>query len=181
VDTDGSVYLIWKSDQNNPACGSAPRIWSQKLSTVGVSVVGSPTQLLARDQVWEGAVIEAPSMVLDGGSYYLFYSANNYDTSYYSVGYAVCQSPVGPCVKKTVDQAGGASPALIHSAGPAQGPGGQEFFRDMGGKLWVAYHAWTSPLVGYPSGGQRSLRIDSMSFSGGYPVTLAPTTTSQPL
>ena len=36
-------------------------------------------------------------------SYYLFYSANWWESSSYGIGYAVCSSPAGPCTKKTLD------------------------------------------------------------------------------
>ena len=30
------------------------------------------------------------------------------------------------------------------------GPGGEAFFTDDEGNLWMAYHAWTGANVGYP-------------------------------
>ena len=46
------------------------------------------------------------------------------------------------------------SRALMHSvtSGPRiAGPGGAEVFRDSGGALWAAFHAFSEPNVGYPS------------------------------
>lgn len=43
------------------------------------------------------------------------------------------------------------------------GPGGSEFFL-FNNKLFVCYHAWTSPFDSYTAGGKRSLRIDEVTF-----------------
>jgi beta-xylosidase len=176
VDSAGNPYLVWKSDENAAACGTPPRLWSAHLSADGLSLVDPPVVLLTRDQAWEGAVIEGPSMVPASGRYLLFYSANDYASANYAIGYAVCDSPVGPCEKKTTDAAGG---AWVRSSGAALGPGGQEFFTDTAGRPWMVYHAWTSPLTGYGSGGARSMRIDAVSFSAVAPTTTAPTTSQQ--
>jgi len=60
------------------------------------------------------------------------------------------------------------------------GPGGEAFFTDVKGNLWLAYHAWTSPKIGYPKG-TRSLHIDRISFEGGKPAIHGPTEGPQPL
>jgi beta-xylosidase len=181
VDDDGSAYLVWKSDENNPTCNTPPRIWSQPLTSDGISVVGSPTELLVRDQLWEGAVIEGPDMWKSGGAYYLFYSANRYDSADYAVGYGVCQGPSGPCQKTTLDLADGGSPAVLQSAGAALGPGGEQLFVDTSLALWVVYHAWTAPDTSYSGGGARSMRIDRVIFDAGLPIFVGPTTTPQTL
>ena len=38
-------------------------------------------------------------MMANNGTYYLFYSANNYESYSYASGYAACSSPLGPCTK----------------------------------------------------------------------------------
>ena len=152
VDTNGKSYLLWKSDENSNSCKTAPRIWSQELSEDGMELVGAPAPLLTKDQPWEGDVIEGPSMIVSAARYLLFYSANRYDSAQYGVGYATCQGPQGPCTKVTV-----AAP-LLNSQKEVLGPGGQEFFTDPLGTLWMAYHAWTSRTT-YAAGGARSLRL----------------------
>jgi hypothetical protein len=59
------------------------------------------------------------------------------------------------------------------------GPGGQSFFTDEKGNLWMAYHAWTGANVTYSGGGKRSLHIDPVTFEGDKPVTNGPTYTPQ--
>ena len=177
VDVDGKAYLVWKSDENAAACSAPPRLWIQELSPDGLSLVGPVALLLTKDQAWEGVNIEGPSMTRAAdGTYLLFYSANDWETASYAVGYAVCDSPAGPCRKATTDAAGG---PWLRSRGDALGPGGEEVFTDVAGRPWLAYHAWSAPVTGYAGGGARSLRIDALDFVGGAPVTPGPTTTAQ--
>ena len=176
VDENGDAYLLWKSDENATACAGDSRLWTQRLGVDGVSLLGAPTELLRRDQSWEAPLIEGPSMVKLQDRYYLFYSANWWESSSYGVGYAVCTSALGPCSKQTLDG------PLVRSVGETLGPGGQEFFTDTSGKLWMAYHAWSSPIVGYSNGGARSLRIDPIGLTAdGVPSLAGPSFTARPL
>ncbi len=175
VDTDGAAYLTWKSDENAPACNRPPRLWSAALRADGLGLAGPPAPILAMDQDWERPIIEGPSMHLREGVYFLFYSANAYESAAYAMGYATCLSPVGPCKKATL-----AGP-FVKSAGAALGPGGQEVFRDPAGRTWMAYHAWTAPSTTYGGGGARSLRIDPLTFANGVPSLEGPSTTTQTL
>jgi beta-xylosidase len=175
VDTNGTAYLIWKSDENNPACGSPSRLWSAPLSADGTALAASATQLLISDQPWQGGIIEAPAMILISGTYYLLYSASDFQSSGYSMGYATCSSPSGPCRNATVNA------PFVATTGSAAGPGGGQFFEDSASGLWLVYHAWTAPLTSYLAGGVRSLRIDRLAVIGGTLSFQGPTTTPQPL
>jgi beta-xylosidase len=155
VDADGRAYLLWKSDD-------AAGIVAQELAPDGRSVVGESRPLLRPDQSWEAGVVEAPSMVGYEGRYYLFYSANDWSTSNYAVGYAVCDSPVGPCTKP-------ADGPWLGSTDKAEGPGGEDVFVDEQGRLWMALHAWVRGKVGYP-GGARNLFVVRLTFVNGAPV-----------
>jgi len=165
VDNDGRTYLVWKSDENAAACRGTPRLWSQELGDDALTLRGAPSALLARDAEWEGALIEGPSMVRSGARTLLFYSANAYDSTRYAVGYATCKGPLGPCEKVTR-----VSP-LLASVGLMLGPGGQELFTDVAGKLWMAFHAWTQPHTAYPSGA-RTLRLAQVELVNGGEVKL---------
>jgi beta-xylosidase len=155
VDTDGRAYLLWKSDE-------ATGIVAQELAPDGRSLVGESRTLIRADQGWEAGVVEAPSMVGYEGRYYLFYSGNDWSTANYAVGYAVCDSPLGPCTKP-------ADGALLGSTDKAEGPGGQDVFVDERGQLWMALHAWVRGKVGYP-GGARNLFVVRLTFVNGAPV-----------
>lgn len=165
VDTDGTHYLLWKNDGN--CCGFSIGIWIQRLSENRLSLVDEPTELIRQDQRWEHPLIEGPSMAKHDGRYYLFYSANWWESADYAVGYAVCESATGPCEKPLNEP-------LFAARGPVLGPGGQEFFTDTEGQLWMAYHAWIEPNVGYPTG-KRSLRLEPVTFEAGEPVIPGPT------
>jgi beta-xylosidase len=170
-DTDGQLYLLWKNDGN--CCGYDIWLWAQRLSDDGLTLEGDPVQLVERDQPWERPLIENPAMVEQDGEYYLFYSGNWWEGTDYAVGYAVCESALGPC-EKPLDE------PIFDATADATGPGGQSLFRDSEGNLWMAYHAWTGVDVGYP-GGERSLRVDPVEFVAGAPVIEGPTVDPQPL
>jgi beta-xylosidase len=150
-DASGQVYLLWKNDGN--CCGRPVTLWSQRLGSDGRTLSGLAVALLARDRPWEGPLIEAPTMWQASGGWHLLYSANRWDTDQYAIGYARCDSPLGPCRKV------GEGPVMASDSATA-GPGGAEVFTDHQGGRWVAYHGWTAGSVGYRSGGARSLRLD---------------------
>ncbi|MGH9032956.1 MAG: glycoside hydrolase family 43 protein [Acidimicrobiia bacterium] len=157
VDADGRTYLLWKS------YGGPDGIVARELAPDGLSFVGGEPQLLLQaDEAWEGGLVEAPSMVAHEGRYYLFYSANDWATANYGIGYAVCDSPLGPCAKP------GGGPWLA-STDKAQGPGGQEVFTDEQGRLWMVLHAWVRGKVGYPDGA-RNLFVVPLEFVNGVPT-----------
>jgi len=173
VDDDGSAWLVWKNDGN--CCGLRVSLWIQQLSDDGLALTGTPREVLGYDQAWESPLIEGPSLFKHDGKYYLFYSANRYESADYAIGYAVADAITGPFTKMT--KAG----PLFKSRGQVAGPGGQEFFTDTHGNVWMAYHAWEAGAVGYRALGQRKLYIDHVSFAAGKPVLSGPTSDPQPL
>jgi len=168
-DDDGKLYLFWKNDGN--CCGLEVALWVQELSPDGITLVGEPVKLIVRDQPWERPLIENPAMVKHNNRYYLFYSGNWWESHEYAISYAVCENVLGPCEKPL-------SEPWFQYDPPVMGPGGQAFFTDVKGNLWMAYHAWTGANVGN-SIGQRSLRIDLVTFEDDKPVTNGPTYTPQ--
>jgi beta-xylosidase len=160
VDSDGTPYLLWKADAN--AIGQASSLWIQALDADGLTLSGTPTRLLQQDAAWEAPLIEAPSLVAAAGTYYLFYSANWWNTARYAIGYATATSVLGPYTKVTTSGPWFASDRAV------AGPGGQEWFIDNSGSWRMAYHGWQPSAVGYPQGA-RSLRLATVSFAGGAP------------
>ena len=154
VAEDGRVFLQWKNIDEDVIVAS-------ELTGDGLQLAGAPHRLIGADQMWEAGVVEGPSMVAADGRFYLFYSANDWRTANYAVGYAVCETPLGPCVKPTT------APWLASSDG-AQGPGGPEVFRDSNG-LWMVVHAWVGGRVGYPDGA-RNLFVLRLAFTAAGPV-----------
>jgi beta-xylosidase len=134
-------YLVWK---NSGVKGSTPTtVWIRRLNARATGFAsGSRAQLLLKtEQAWEGNVIEAPDMVRYGGRFYLFYSGNSYTTRSYATGYAICKSVTGPCRRPT-------SRPLLSTGKVVVGPGGAAGFKDLDGRLRLAYHAWSTAEVG---------------------------------
>jgi hypothetical protein len=162
VAADGTPYLTWKSQGAN---GLAATLWSQQLTPAGTSLVaGAPSPLLAPSQSWEGGIVEGPDMVVSGGQYLLFYSANTWETASYAIGVTTCSGPLGPCA------ASAGSPLLASQSG-FSGPGGPSVFADDQGQLWLAFHAWLPGKVGPPN--SRDLFLRRLQIAGGV-VQLTP-------
>ena len=141
-DRDGQLYLYFKNDGN--AIGRRTEIFVQRLADDGLSLVGEPVSLLRNDERWEAHVIESPTMVRNGDSYVLFFSANHFGweehqrLSPYAMGYARCEGPMGPCVDAEEN------PILYsynnREAGCLSGPGHQAVF-EAGGRQFIVFHA----------------------------------------
>jgi beta-xylosidase len=169
-------WLLWKTDGN--CCQLPTPIKSQPLAADGLTVASgtTPNTLLTQDQAWEDGsnggrepwkrLIEGPAMVAGGGAYWLFYSANWWDSSNYAVGYARCTSPAGPCVKPH-------NGPLLGSGASGAGPGGPDSFVDQTSQLWLVYHAWDPAAVGTAANGRRTMRLSRLDVSGAAPILAA--------
>ncbi|UBV44220.1 glycoside hydrolase family 43 protein (plasmid) [Deinococcus taeanensis] len=171
TDKDGKRYLYWKNDGN--CCGGATGLWVQPLTADGLKLTGKPKDVLYNGALWEGNLIEAPHVYSRAGKYYLFYSAADYNSDTYAVGYALGFSPTGPFKKMTRDE------PWLATRGKVAGPGGQGVINDGKGNTWLYYHAWTAGQTGYQSGGQRSMRIDPLNWVNGIPRLKGPSLTPQ--
>ncbi len=154
---DGVPYLVWKSDGN--CCKLPTDIYSQRLTKDGLSVDAAPTKLIDATQTWQADVVEGPAMIRQGDRYFLFYSANDWDTTDYAIGVATCESVEGPC-KETTDT------AWMDSSEHSLGPGGQEFVEAPTGGIWMVHHGWLPDQAGTPNG-QRRLYLDRISLHSG--------------
>jgi hypothetical protein len=140
VAADGQLWLDWKSDVN-AAWGPAqdpnlPRnqptvLWAQRLAPDGITLEGTPSELLAATRQWEHKLIEAPDMIRAGGHYYLFFSANPSYQDGDGIGVAVCQGPAGPCHEPYAGPMLGSSPLGL-------GPGEESLFVQ-GGVTWLLF------------------------------------------
>lgn len=97
IDDDGKAYLyyvrftdgnvIWVAEMNDDLTG----IRRETL-----------TPCITAEKKWElhqGKVAEGPSVMKQGDTYYLLYSANHFESKDYAVGYATSKSPMGPWKK----------------------------------------------------------------------------------
>ncbi len=161
VDTDGTPYLIWKSQGGG---GQPPTIWSQQLQPDGTSFApGSPTALLEPDQNWEHGYLEAPDLVSVGGRDVLLYSGSDWKTDTYAVGAADCSGPLGPCADVS-------SQPMLSSGPGIAGPGGEDVFADASGQLWIAFDAWLPGEVGEPH--SRPLFLRRLDVTNGVPAVV---------
>lgn len=166
VDTDGAAYLFWKSDDN--AVHRPSSLWGARLSPDGTALLGTPVTLLHDDQRWENYTIEAPAMVRRAGAYWLFYSGSYLGSAGYSIGYALCATPLGPCAKQT-------NGAPWFGSGPdGLGPGEESFFTDAYGNTWMAYNAWPSIGAGYYHGFVRYPHVEVVRFTDAAPPQVSP-------
>ncbi|MBI5671441.1 MAG: family 43 glycosylhydrolase [Chloroflexi bacterium] len=165
VDDDGAAYLLWKNDGNSQ--GGQSWIYVQSLSNDGRTLEGEPTKLITADQPWEGLLVEAPTLWKHDDRYYLFYSANDYASRRYAIGYAIAEAVTGPYTKPQ------RTPIFKTSIpGGVVGPGGQDIVLDDDGDTWMLYHAWAA-------GGYRNLRLAELMWQDGVPVLAEPTREAQ--
>jgi beta-xylosidase len=160
IDEDGKSYLLWKSDANSR--GGQPWIYIQALAPDGLSLEGQPTRLITADSRWEGVLVEAPTLWKHDGKYYLFYSANDYASRDYAVGYAVADKPTGPYKK------GETNPVLKTNIGAGViGPGGQDIVTGLDGTTYMLFHGWRPQ-------GYRALNLAPLEWQDGVPVVKLP-------
>ncbi|MBG6215213.1 arabinan endo-1,5-alpha-L-arabinosidase [Cryobacterium sp. CAN_C3] len=160
IDDDGSRYLVWKNDGNSRGLDT----WLQiaRLSDDGTALVGETTRLLKQKQTWEGALIEAPTLVKRDGRYVMFYSANDYGGGAYAIGYATADALRGPYTK-----ADGPLLSSTLANGSYLGPGGQDVVRAPDGSDVLVFHSWDELYI------QRGLNVAALTWVGAVPkVTL---------
>lgn len=168
-DADGTLYLYWKNDGN--CCMMTTYLYGQQLTPDGLSLIDEPVRLISNDQLWKGPVVEAPTMWLRDGVYYLFYSGNVYAGEKYAVGYAICETPLGPCEDAEEN------PILssdMESAPLVVGPGHQTIIEDAAGETWLVYHVWQVTGGGRLTS-TRQVWLDRLIWEDGKPIVVGPT------
>jgi len=183
-DQDGKLYLYFKNDGNNPNVRKPTELWVQPLAADGLSVTGEAKSLLRDRLKWEGGLIEAPTMIHAPAGYFLFFSGNDFAwqreqrLSNYSIGYATCDGPQGPCKEA------GDKPFLYSFSsadGCLSGPGHQAVF-NVGPRWFIAFHAWSATRGCRPLDAIRWFYIAPLLWKDGKPeigVGLRPTTAAR--
>jgi beta-xylosidase len=166
---DGKLYLYWKNDGN--CCGEPVHLWGQQLSADGERLTGRATPLLTNTKAWQGNLIEAPEMVVHDGAYVMLYSANNYASADYGIGWASCVGPLGPCTDQS-------DRALVATSPVAAGPGHCAPVTLADGSTWLLFHAWPPDGIGttYPG---RQLWLEPLTWDSGRPSVTQPTDSPQ--
>ena len=157
TDADGTRYLLWKNDGN--CCGFDTWLSIAPLSEDGLSLAGPATRLVKQDQDWEGDLVEAPTLVERDGTYALMYSANDYGSDQYAIGYATADAVTGPYTK-------GEDPLFTTDASDGRylGPGGQDVVPTADGTDRLVFHSW------YGGFGYRALNVLELTWQDGRPV-----------
>ena len=171
IDTDGTIYAVYKIDSNSlgggGACGNGnlardTPIMLQQLASDGITPVGSPTKILSRSQ-YDGPLIEAPSLMRsEDGTYVVFFSSNCFNGPYYDVSYATAPAVGGPYTKSP-------KPLLVSgdNRGTLNSPGGADVGQD--GKRLV-FHADREPA----NAGVRQMWTVDIYVQGGVVYLIAP-------
>jgi len=146
VEADGHLVVVWKSEDNanptvpGPDQGGDTGIYAQDLSANGRTLLGSPVKILSPSQPWESTIVEAPAMIEASGAYWLFFSANWYNSTNYGIGVAECQSPLGPCTDS--------NPApFLGSNWQGLGPGEESLYQ-AGGAVYLLYNPFRASAPG---------------------------------
>ena len=151
-DEDGKAYLYFVRFTNGNV------IWCAELKDNLKEIKEETlTQCIEATEPWEtvfGKVAEGPSPLKLNGVYYLLYSANDFRSLDYAVGYATSASPFGPWKKYTGNP-------LLHKVENLVGTGHGAPFVDGNGKYRYVFHAHKSQT----EVNQRNTYIIDMSFS----------------
>jgi len=143
IDRAGRPWLMYKSEG---VPGAKPtRLWARRLDRSGAKFAsGSRLRMVleTRSNSWEGNVIENPSMVYwpRHKVYVLFYSGNEWRSSNYATGYAICSTPTRCQRTQSSPLLSSTTPAI--AARGLVAPGGADGFIDQRGRLQVAFHAY---------------------------------------
>ncbi len=95
------------------------------------------------DGKWD-PIMEGPTVIKLGNTYYLFYSANHFLNPDYAMGYATAKSATGPWTKYE------SNPVLHRSIVGENGSGHGDFFYGTDGKPYYVYHVHNSDSVVAP-------------------------------
>jgi len=175
IDDDGSKYLYFVKLQEGNRIFSAEL--KDDLSGIKPGTVTSCLNAVVHPQQWENmedkewSVTEGPTILKHEGTYFLFYSANDYRSIYYAVGYATAPSPMGPWTKYP------GNPVLNKDSIGQNGPGHGDLFKDEKGQYYYVFHTHLSNNKVNPrktalikgdfiSSGDKSdkMRFDNQSF-----------------
>ena len=135
IDEDGRKYLYFarliEGNRTYAAELSDDMLTVKKETIVECISYSQPWEIVSGS---EWPVTEAPAMLKHQDHYYLFYTANDFRSPAYNVGYAVSASPLGPFVKYNQNP-------LIKQTDKIKGTGGCEFVTNRSNELIMFYHA----------------------------------------
>jgi xylan 1,4-beta-xylosidase len=139
-DSDGKPYIYYvKLHQGN-------RIYvSEMKPDLSDMIAGTARECISGTEPWENTektnwpVTEGPTVIKSGKHYYLIYSANDFRSKDYAVGYATSESPLGPWKKYT------GNPIIYKEKLKSNGTGHGDLFMDKNRKYRYVMHTHHSP------------------------------------
>lgn len=163
-DKDGTLYLYHVRLENGN------RIFVARLNAAldGIEE-GTATECIHAEGGWENTaaakwpVSEGPTVIKRGTWYYLFYSANDFRSIDYAVGYAFASSPAGPWTKFT------GNPIVSRANTGKNGTGHGDIFQAGNGDFYYVFHTHHSN----DKVGERTTAIIRLSFSGRRPARIS--------
>ncbi|WP_439593042.1 glycoside hydrolase family 43 protein [Microbacterium sp.] len=168
-DVDGAWYLFFARDVLGHArpgthLAMAPLIDMRELG--GIRSVLTPfgdQQIYQRRRQMYGGVfdwhtLEGPSVIRDGGRYFLTFSGGAWTGPGYGVSWSSADAIEGPWVPASTD-----SVPLLRTSGDVVGPGHNSVFATTDGQRWMAFHAWDPRLTA------RRMHIERFELEAGRP------------
>ena len=125
------------------------------------------TQCIKAEETWEsieGKVAEGPSVFKKDGLYYMLYSANDYRSQDYAVGFATSDTPFGPWKKYEENP-------VLHKNNGLAGVGHGAPFYDKEGNMRYVLHAHNSLTEVHPRNAyivDMSVKDGVVSLGGGF-------------
>jgi hypothetical protein len=151
---NGKHYLLYKDNANSANIPDS--IWINQVGSDGVSWIGGRTKMLTADAGGnENNVAEAPDVVKHNGEYVLFYSADNWNSTYH-MKYAVSTTLVGAYAKQ------GTFADTASFGGTIPAPGGDYAVTAPDGTQYLFFH-------GNIAGG-RGLYLDQLTWPHNVPT-----------
>lgn len=169
---NGKPYLLYIRE------ASPRQVKMVELSTDLSKTVGEAKVLIGIDRPVEQGILDAPTLVKQKGTYWLFYSTGWFQSNKKDATYRVWAAPSKELwgeYKKP------AEPVLKGKEGETYSPGHQCLIQLKSGEWWMAYHGWNAegePMYGKNPIG-RSLRIDRLEWTATGPKCVGPTVSSQ--
>lgn len=131
----------------------------QQLASDGTTTKGDAKKLLDKAEGDE-PLIEAPSLVKKGDTYYLTFSSNMFNTRLYDTSYATATAVLGPYTNAT-SNAPLLTSGMKSDLGELAGPGGSDFTED-GSR--IVFHALRN---GQNATAGRAMYVSSVDLPGG--------------
>jgi hypothetical protein len=160
TDADGSRWLVFKG------MGGGGSLYAQRFDEQTLRTYGPATLLLNPTNRWEQGVTEGPSLLLENGTYYLFYSGGHCcrPPCTYAEGVARATSLLGPYVKDPGNP-------ILKGDDEWKCPGHGTVLDLGSGNVIFLHHAYTSDDVGDL---RRQALLDTIAFGDdGWPTITA--------